>query len=332
MTNKLSKFFLLSQFAISIACERNYPLCGSDCNDISTSFDESSTIDNNLPTGDIMTSTSDDAITEINETTNYTPFCGDGILDEGEFCDNGSENKQYNEASMNDCTIDCKFSFCGDNILNKDEECDGPDACNNCIQCGNGILTFPEQCDDGNFGTLDNCNLECRNTFVAFVTSQTFTGDFGNLNEADKICQNALLNSTYDNPYFKKLTVKAWISNDDESPLMRFSEKFKFHEFVIINMDHYIVEKGWNELNTGIMLPLNVDENGNQILGNEFAWTGNKSDKDVNNNCSNWTSKDSLTFGNIGSVQSNGNEWQFYTDDIEKLSCANKHHLYCFSQ
>lgn len=46
------------------------------------------------------------------------PMCGDGILDEGEECDDG------NEVNTDGCRNDCTLPFCGDGILDRNEICD----------------------------------------------------------------------------------------------------------------------------------------------------------------------------------------------------------------
>lgn len=97
-------------------------------------------------------------------------FCGDGIVDPGERCDDGNRND--NDA----CTNRCLVNVCGDGVMNVGpEECDyGPDngrgctgaeygstcgACTNQCRmtassggyCGNGELDGSEQCDSTDF-------------------------------------------------------------------------------------------------------------------------------------------------------------------------------------
>jgi cysteine-rich repeat protein len=97
-------------------------------------------------------------------------ICGNGILDPGEQCDNGSAN-----GINGTCSTACKVQFCGDGIKNDGEACDtgGNSAtCNlNCTvpRCGDGIVdpafTPPgassgEQCDPPNAAA--GCSAECQ--------------------------------------------------------------------------------------------------------------------------------------------------------------------------
>jgi cysteine-rich repeat protein len=99
-------------------------------------------------------------------------FCGDGIVQAPERCDDG--NDIDDDGCRNDCT------FCGDGQVDRDatppEVCDDGndvdvgDACNNsCLpnvtirSCGNGIVEpqFGEKCDDGNGIDGDSCRNDC---------------------------------------------------------------------------------------------------------------------------------------------------------------------------
>jgi cysteine-rich repeat protein len=61
------------------------------------------------------------------------PVCGNGILEEGEECDDG--NTENGDSCKNDCT----FNICGDNIT----------------------LIGIEECDDGNNEHYDGCSANC---------------------------------------------------------------------------------------------------------------------------------------------------------------------------
>ena len=99
-----------------------------------------------------------------------TPSCGDGIVQTGEFCDDG------NLDDGDGCTTQCEPPYCGDGLVTGDEQCDDGfedntgdwDGCNSdCTvagYCGDGVVNGPEACDDGtenNTGAYGGCNNDC---------------------------------------------------------------------------------------------------------------------------------------------------------------------------
>jgi cysteine-rich repeat protein len=78
-------------------------------------------------------------------------FCGDGLLDPGEECDDGIDN-----ATNKACLPTCKFNVCGDgNLYTQVEECDNGD--------NNGKATC-----QANYGsTCNDCSLQCKNVAKA---------------------------------------------------------------------------------------------------------------------------------------------------------------------
>ena len=56
------------------------------------------------------------------DTAGPAPGCGDGVLDEGEDCDDGQDN------GSGECTELCTIAFCGDGIISLEEACDEGDA------------------------------------------------------------------------------------------------------------------------------------------------------------------------------------------------------------
>ena len=99
------------------------------------------------------------------------PFCGDGVVNGGEACDDG------NGAAGDGCEPDCtptQSAVCGNGVVEGREECDDGnlvdgDGCDaSCSQdgvtsdgCGNGIVEGSEECDDGNATPGDGCEPEC---------------------------------------------------------------------------------------------------------------------------------------------------------------------------
>jgi cysteine-rich repeat protein len=72
-------------------------------------------------------------------------------------------------------------------VVDTGEECDDSDpaaplGCNQCVLCGNGIVTAPqEQCDDNNLTSGDGCSATCQNEVCGDgVVTGTETCDDGN--------------------------------------------------------------------------------------------------------------------------------------------------------
>ena len=72
-------------------------------------------------------------------------------------------------------SVQSSGGVCGDGVLNFDEECDDgnvengdncSDACVNEIICGDGELEEGEDCDDGNDADGDGCSAECVNEII----------------------------------------------------------------------------------------------------------------------------------------------------------------------
>jgi cysteine-rich repeat protein len=76
--------------------------------------------------------------------------CGDGILQDGEQCDDG------NTDSGDGCSSSCQIEICF--------RCPEPPGqpCIDYCQCGNGILDPYETCDDGNTISGDGCSGDCQ--------------------------------------------------------------------------------------------------------------------------------------------------------------------------
>ncbi len=90
-------------------------------------------------------------------------YCGDGVLNPGEACDDGN----FDEGDG--CSTSCTIEVCGNGVVDAGEACDdgnqvNGDACeNDCTRprCGNGIIDATEQCDDGNLVDGDGCDHSC---------------------------------------------------------------------------------------------------------------------------------------------------------------------------
>ncbi len=56
---------------------------------------------------------------------------------------------------------------CGDGVVGFGEQCDDgntdpADGCNDCVKCGDGVTTPPETCDDANLADDDGCSSTCQ--------------------------------------------------------------------------------------------------------------------------------------------------------------------------
>jgi len=100
--------------------------------------------------------------------TNDNGFCGDGTPAGTEECDDG------NDSNDDACVEGCKTAYCGDGFVNAGvEDCDDgndvdDDSCSNACTaaasgCGNGKVDGTEECDDGNSSNADNCVEGCLN-------------------------------------------------------------------------------------------------------------------------------------------------------------------------
>lgn len=100
-------------------------------------------------------------------------YCGDGVVQSGEACDDG------NTIETDSCNNSCQIisQSCGNGTCEAGETCDTQTRCSgggvfdpssscrsSCNYCGDGIVQPGEQCDDGNTINDDNCTNRCSAT------------------------------------------------------------------------------------------------------------------------------------------------------------------------
>ena len=75
--------------------------------------------------------------------------CGNGVLDDGESCDDG--NKNAGDGCSMICQVPAGWTCTGT-----------PSVCNMAGVCGDGLLGSSETCDDGNTTAGDGCSANCK--------------------------------------------------------------------------------------------------------------------------------------------------------------------------
>jgi hypothetical protein len=68
------------------------------------------------------------------------PNCGNGVIDEGEICDDGNKETEYPPYAAEDCLDDCTMVL---------------------ATCNDGNVDPGEDCDDGNPDSKDDCTTSC---------------------------------------------------------------------------------------------------------------------------------------------------------------------------
>ena len=130
------------------------------------------------------------------------PTCGNGVVDDGEVCDDG------NQRSGDGCRADClKAEVCGDGVVDPQELCDDGNTesgdgcradCQKLETCGDGIVDDGELCDDGNDDDSDDCPTNCQPATCGdgFVHAGVEECDDGPSNSDTGACQPSCVAAT----------------------------------------------------------------------------------------------------------------------------------------
>ncbi len=152
-----------------ITCPTEPAICESDIYALDTVCD------------DLNPATGSDVCDGLGACAGVLLTCDDGILDEGEECDDGGDNS---DSEPDACRTNCTAAGCGDNVIDTGEECDDgiansdtvPNSCRtNCRDpaCGDGALDDGEACDDGNVRSFDGCSNTCSTVEDGWYCDQT---------------------------------------------------------------------------------------------------------------------------------------------------------------
>jgi len=195
------------------------------------------------------------------------PQCGNGIVEQGEECDDGDFNNE------NACLNNCRQPRCGDGLT----------------QAQNG-----EECDDGDLNDDNGCNTQCGRDRYVFLSSEIYSGDFGAVSGANSLCKKLAMIAGL--PNYE--TYRAWMSDDTFSPATWF-----FHSrgrYILPN--GVVVANDWNDLTDGtIQHPIDIDENGDPSLGQPWSNTTTAGLRHPDSeDCMGWTTTEYPIVGRVG--------------------------------
>ena len=236
-------------------------------------------------------------------TTSDEPECGNGMLDPGEECDKGDKNA---DGDYGGCNLDCtQQPFCGDGETQSElgEDCDLSDE----------ELVEAAIC-------TDVCTWS---GVIAFVTSESYTGDLGGTDAADEECVLLATAAGLVHPD----GYRAWISVGSDNP----SAGIPKVNDAYYRLDGKKIAANSQELFGGkLKNPLNITETMEQI-GTSKVWTnttptGLTASDDAD--CQSFSSLDGKQTGIVGRTDQTDAGW---TQHPVQASCLHACRLYCFS-
>ena len=299
---------------------------------------------------DDLPSSSTDATTQSSEETGTSgpseAFCGDGIVDPGEECDNSLDDNNLTGA----CLPACLLAKCGDGFVHTGvEECDmGPAngknyaGCNDITckwnsRCGDGIVDpNHEHCDPGDPGGQGDgivpCSGSCRfSGRIAFLSSLEFDGNLGGLAGAGE--KGPQLAATFD-PALAP-TYVAWLSGAGSPAISRLTPA----NLPIVLRTGLQVAASLDELVTTGPFPGIYLTDDDQTLTDCEVWTDTMFNGQTfeSSHCEGWGSNDALLNARFGYnwLPIDSPDIPSWTKDHcwtskDNGSCAMLRRLYCF--
>ncbi len=192
--------------------------------------------------------------------------------------------------------------------------------------CGDGLIEFPEECDDRNTIAEDSCDDSCFKTRFVFRSFESIPSNFGGTFFADGLCAMNAKRAKLDGEY------KAWVSDADlfSAPKFRFNSTDFQGWYLLPTNPPKKLAKGWEGLTTEFLVNwIDVSAAGvESILTPEFTWTGTLQDGTFSegNTCNGWTTTDPSSKAQIGSVGNWNKEWT----ESKIVECGFDKKIYCF--
>ena len=225
------------------------------------------------------------------------PLCGNGLVEAGEACDDGSGNGDDQA-----CTASCQEAACGDGHVqaSNQEDCDngplnvpmpGYDQCSvTCTKgahCGDGVLQ-PEHGEDceADEGESDNCTSACvYQARYVFLTSVATDAELGGIAGADGLCNMLVA----DSPALAG-TYRAWLLVDGQSLMSRFPEFAGVSAWNFVNVEGDVLAKSFTGLvSDGPAYPIFYSEAGD-VMAETFVWTNiTSAGQAAGGDCAQWT-------------------------------------------
>ncbi len=263
--------------------------------------DDSTNIPGGGASGEDTSSTGvGETATTTTGTTGAEGSCGDGVINDGEECDNGLAGNSDDAVCLAFCTL---------------------------ARCGDGhVFVGKEECDDENFDPLDGCDL-CGKTRRVFITSELYQGSqFMGLGGADQRCRSLAAQAGLPNAH----TFKAWLSDSQTSVRERLYSGLGRYELV----NGLLVAKDWRALLDGELLnPINVTEKGETL--ETGVWTSTNPDGSTaegTDHCADWTEKELENTAFWGASSEITADWTIADSPANPVECGNHSALYCFEQ
>ena len=163
-------------------------------------------------------------------------------------------------------------------------------------------------------------------TKTVFVTHAQFSGNFGGIAEADKICQ-----AEAESPQSKVPlgTYLAWLSDGKDSPDTRFAKATEPY----VLPDGTMIAENYADLTDGSLMHQIDNEASGKLVALEYTWTGTKSDGTSASDwltCNQWTAEHPTDVSGMGGATNRKDS--IWSSRHASVECARKHRLWCFQQ